>query len=137
MTSSLSFQPLVPGHVGKYPSCTPNGKTTGMETNNTHQVFEKELSGEKQLSLNQKLLNCMRAFLYCIVGSASYRRRRQQMAQFHGRNRNSVSLVDKIARTLFPVAFLLFNVFYWVIYCSTALSWSENEDAVHDVQNQR
>ena len=73
-----------------------------------------------------RLVHCARAFLYCLVGSATYRRRRRQLARYRD-SRNSVSSVDRTSRVVFPVLFVIFNVFYWLVYCTTALQWSENQ----------
>ena len=59
-----------------------------------------------------------------IIIDQIYRRRRQREASScyrkHGerlkRHINSVSLIDKIARIVFPASFGLLNICYWVVY---------------------
>lgn len=41
---------------------------------------------------------------------------------------NSVSLIDRSARVLFPASFALLNMFYWMVYAfsSDDFAWSDN-----------
>ncbi|KAH1020136.1 hypothetical protein HUJ04_009856 [Dendroctonus ponderosae] len=67
-------------------------------------------------------------FLYCLKGDDKFRRQRQREAaaldstvdgQHAIRHVNSVSLIDKTARIVFPTSFGLFNLFYWLVYIMT------------------
>ncbi|XP_028134699.1 gamma-aminobutyric acid receptor alpha-like [Diabrotica virgifera virgifera] len=60
-------------------------------------------------------------FIYCLTGDDQFRRQRQREAAAlkgaqHGRHVNSVSLIDRISRIIFPASFGFFNLFYWIIY---------------------
>ncbi|CAG9856738.1 unnamed protein product [Phyllotreta striolata] len=66
--------------------------------------------------------------LYCLKGDDKFRRQRQREAaasncsgNSHGRVRhvNSVSLIDRTARVVFPASFGFFNLFYWMAYITT------------------
>lgn len=52
-------------------------------------------------------------FLNCLKGSADYRDLKIRSSL---EGINSVSLVDKSARALFPLAFVIFHIFYWISY---------------------
>ncbi|KAJ3657650.1 hypothetical protein Zmor_009437 [Zophobas morio] len=63
-------------------------------------------------------------FIYCLKGDDKFRKQRQREAASanggdgrHGpRHVNSVSLIDRAARVLFPASFGFFNLIYWMIY---------------------
>ncbi|EFA02907.2 cys-loop ligand-gated ion channel subunit [Tribolium castaneum] len=68
-------------------------------------------------------------FLYCLKGDDKFRRQRQREAAAGASNGNerghhchaprhvnSVSLIDRAARILFPASFGFFNLIYWMIY---------------------
>ena len=52
-------------------------------------------------------------FFQCIRGSASYR---DMQARSTPIGINSVSMIDRASRVLFPLSFLIFNIFYWSLY---------------------
>ncbi|CAH1159698.1 unnamed protein product [Phaedon cochleariae] len=72
-------------------------------------------------------------FLYCLKGDDKFRRQRQREAaaaselgrgnhhghHHHMRHVNSVSLIDRAARIVFPASFGFFNLFYWMAYFMT------------------
>lgn len=94
-------------------------------------------------------------FLYCLKGDDKFRRQRQREAAalgetafvslyickknfflelnqkgHHGiRHVNSVSLIDRTARVIFPATFGLFNLFYWLMYIITQenFKWGDNK----------
>ncbi|KAL3266303.1 hypothetical protein HHI36_010482 [Cryptolaemus montrouzieri] len=63
-------------------------------------------------------------FLYCLKGDENFRKQRQKQAAYCGsesssngmQHVNSVSLIDRTARILFPVSFAVLNFCYWLIY---------------------
>ncbi|CAH0560464.1 unnamed protein product [Brassicogethes aeneus] len=64
-------------------------------------------------------------FLYCLKGDEKFRKQRQREAANSGNNGNghsnvrhinSVSLIDRASRILFPASFGVFNLFYWMVY---------------------
>uniref|UniRef100_A0A1B0DRB5 Gamma-aminobutyric acid receptor alpha-like n=1 Tax=Phlebotomus papatasi TaxID=29031 RepID=A0A1B0DRB5_PHLPP len=55
----------------------------------------------------------------CILGDDKFRRMRQREATRKDRSTrhvNSVSLIDRVARVLFPLSFGMFNLMYWLVY---------------------
>ena len=63
-----------------------------------------------------KLLNCFLNFWYCLTVSQSYK---EQMRRRRVRGQgltaaNSVSMIDKTSRILFPFVWFLLNLIYWV-----------------------
>ncbi|XP_066145438.1 gamma-aminobutyric acid receptor subunit alpha-6 isoform X2 [Euwallacea fornicatus] len=78
-------------------------------------------------------------FLYCLKGDDKFRKQRQREAAaldlntrgHHGsiRHVNSVSLIDRVARIVFPTSFCLFNLFYWMTYIMTqeSFKWGDNK----------
>ncbi|GAB0097059.1 Gamma-aminobutyric acid receptor alpha-like [Sergentomyia squamirostris] len=81
----------------------PNSKVSTMER--TTQTEQPKASLYKQLWL-------------CILGDDKFRRMRQREATRTDTTRhvNSVSLIDRMARVLFPLSFLIFNLMYWLAY---------------------
>ncbi|CAH1958831.1 unnamed protein product [Acanthoscelides obtectus] len=66
-------------------------------------------------------------FLYCLKGDDKFRKQREREAAVasglgkgnqhgHMRHINSVSLIDRTARVVFPASFGFFNLFYWMAY---------------------
>ncbi|VEN48841.1 unnamed protein product [Callosobruchus maculatus] len=66
-------------------------------------------------------------FLYCLKGDEKFRKQREREAAVasglgkgnqhgHMRHVNSVSLIDRTARVVFPASFGFFNLFYWMAY---------------------
>jgi len=51
-------------------------------------------------------------FFKCLQGNAKYRRMMRGTASATGVN--SVSMIDKVSRILFPITFLLLNLVYWI-----------------------
>lgn len=67
-----------------------------------------------------------RQFLYCLMGDDKFRRQRQREAagalgpnDHRLRHINSVSLIDRIARIIFPASFFFLNVCYWFVYVTS------------------
>ena len=57
--------------------------------------------------------NCLKKFFRCLQSNTKYR---QMMAQTGSPTGvNSVSLIDRMSRILFPLTFTSLNVMYWVI----------------------
>jgi hypothetical protein len=52
--------------------------------------------------------------LHCLRGDAGYRQLMRRTASPTGVN--SVSMIDKVSRVLFPTAFLCLNCVYWIGY---------------------
>ncbi|XP_055684188.1 gamma-aminobutyric acid receptor alpha-like [Lutzomyia longipalpis] len=55
----------------------------------------------------------------CILGDDKFRRMRQREATRKDRSTrhvNSVSLIDRVARVMFPLSFGMFNLMYWLVY---------------------
>lgn len=53
-------------------------------------------------------------FIKCVQGNAKYRRIMKKSSNATGVN--SVSMIDKVSRILFPVTFILLNLIYWIGY---------------------
>ena len=63
-----------------------------------------------------KIPRCLLQFWYCLTVSEEYK---EQMKKRRKRGQgivNSVSLIDKTSRIMFPLVFILLNAFYWVFY---------------------
>ncbi|XP_045480830.1 gamma-aminobutyric acid receptor subunit alpha-6 isoform X2 [Harmonia axyridis] len=69
---------------------------------------------------------------YCLKGDDNFRRQRQREAASSGyasingyQHVNSVSLIDRTARILFPVSFTVVNICYWLTYfmCHGDFEW--------------
>ncbi|XP_064482178.1 gamma-aminobutyric acid receptor alpha-like isoform X2 [Ornithodoros turicata] len=56
--------------------------------------------------------NCCAQFLHCITGNERFRNEMRSRAS-KGTLVNSVSQIDRVSRVLFPVSFILINLFYW------------------------
>ncbi|CAG2109770.1 unnamed protein product [Medioppia subpectinata] len=63
-----------------------------------------------------KLFNCCLQFWYCLSVNQTYKEamRRRRVRGQGLTAANSVSLIDKTARILFPFVWILLNLFYWV-----------------------
>ena len=73
-------------------------------------------SNTQKNGLTSKLLNFFVNFYYCLTVSQSYK---EQMRRRRVRGQgltaaNSVSLIDKTSRILFPFVWFLLNLIYWV-----------------------
>ena len=64
--------------------------------------------------------NCCFKFWYCLVGSATYRNLHRKNTKY--KNMNSVSVIDRISRFCFPILFIAFNLFYWIVYLEAGSS---------------
>ncbi|KAI1286118.1 Gamma-aminobutyric acid receptor subunit alpha-6 [Halotydeus destructor] len=62
-----------------------------------------------------KFPRCCRMTWHCLTGSEIYRKKMRRRAQGRG-GVNSVSVIDKGSRILFPLSFALLNLFYWMSY---------------------
>lgn len=73
---------------------------------------------------------CCRQFWHCIIGSEVYRQKMRKRARGRG-GANSVSLIDKTSRIMFPLSFILLNLFYWLSYGhdrnSPFASWKDGQ----------
>ena len=58
--------------------------------------------------------HCCTKFYNCIKGSAEYRDMKMKSRRRDGVN--SVSRIDTVSRVVFPIVFIAFNIFYWVVY---------------------
>jgi len=58
--------------------------------------------------------HCLVQFVYCLLGSSSYRLRRQRL--IGDKRFNSVSKIDQLSRVIFPVSFIVFQTCYWSFY---------------------
>ncbi|CAG9768529.1 unnamed protein product [Ceutorhynchus assimilis] len=94
-----------------------------------------KITVEKTTQTENKLPK-WKQFMYCLKGDDKFRRQRQREAAdstkpgHHGiRHINSVSLIDRAARILFPTSFGVFNLFYWLIYIMTQenFKWGDNK----------
>ncbi|KAL1506054.1 hypothetical protein ABEB36_005486 [Hypothenemus hampei] len=106
-------------------------------TSNVHGSPTVKITVEKTTQTEQKLPK-WKQFLYCLKGDDKFRKQRQREAAaldsgkngHHGiRHVNSVSLIDRTARIVFPASFGLFNLFYWMIYIMTQenFKWGDNK----------
>ncbi|ELU14206.1 hypothetical protein CAPTEDRAFT_100858 [Capitella teleta] len=60
---------------------------------------------------------CCHKFYHCLIGNQKYRDLKiRRGPKSKGGRINSVSEVDMASRVLFPLAFAIFNVVYWVFY---------------------
>ncbi|CAL4124456.1 unnamed protein product, partial [Meganyctiphanes norvegica] len=66
----------------------------------------------------EKHENCFSQFYHCILGDEQYRRNRQRAAK-RQHSVNSVSIIDTVARYLFPASYGLLNLWYWYSYYDT------------------
>jgi hypothetical protein len=94
----------------QYNRCNAYGVTT-----NGHHSDECHTSGTTD-GFPSRLWNCCLQFWYCLTVSQSYK---EQMRRRRVRGQgltaaNSVSLIDKTSRILFPFIWVLLNLFYWV-----------------------
>lgn len=57
--------------------------------------------------------NALQDCFYCLTGNMKYR---YYIGSLSKRNINSISILDRVARFLFPVSFALTNAVYWSYY---------------------
>lgn len=85
------------------PKCRPySAKYNGSYVNHSEVDRQKE--------------NCCYKFYNCLTASSSYRHMRVRSSD----GINSVSMIDKVSRVLFPTAFILLNIFYWNLYLGSS-----------------
>ncbi|CAD5114971.1 DgyrCDS4001 [Dimorphilus gyrociliatus] len=65
-----------------------------------------------QSQVRKRKENCCYKFYNCLTASSSYRHMRVRSSD----GINSVSMIDKVSRILFPTAFIILNIFYWNLY---------------------
>ncbi len=58
--------------------------------------------------------SCFKKFIRCLQGNAQYRKLMMRRAKDCGVN--SVSVIDKASRILFPFSFTILNILYWIAY---------------------
>ena len=92
-----------------------NGGAVGSRTNVTLQYNDRKHKKEKMFNPH-----CCMKFWYCLVGSATYKNLHKRNTRF--KNMNSVSIIDRISRFCFPVLFIAFNLFYWIVYLEAGTS---------------
>ncbi|KAK9870325.1 hypothetical protein WA026_006411 [Henosepilachna vigintioctopunctata] len=78
------------------------------------------LSAEKTTQTEFKIPT-WKQLIYCLKGDDNFRRRRQREVTVKDaisgtQHVNSVSLIDRTARILFPLSFTFLNICYWMIY---------------------
>ena len=71
-------------------------------------------------------------FINVPPGNERFRRERQRRAYQQG-STNSVSMIDKMSRILFPASYSLLNLWYWYSYYDTALELSWSQAGFHPV----
>lgn len=61
-----------------------------------------------------------RQIWFCFLGDEKFKRDRERDVKMSqgGRNRyvNSVSLIDRTARVVFPASFTILNILYWLVF---------------------
>lgn len=89
--------------------------------NTPQQTPSIRLTMERQTQTENRLPK-WKQFLKCLKGDDEFRRQRQREAANNHNNHhnlrhvNSVSLIDRVSRVLFPATFGLFNLCYWMVY---------------------
>ncbi len=89
------------------------------EDSNNETNYEYNEYNDQYFNTNtDSVPNCCLQFWYCFSVSEKYK---QQMKKRRVRGQgftaaNSVSLIDKTSRILFPFVFILLNIFYWGFY---------------------
>ncbi|XP_026468806.1 uncharacterized protein LOC113372668 [Ctenocephalides felis] len=95
-------------------SCSP----LSISATSTQITVERTTQTEKAIPRWKQLI-------YCLLGNDEFRRQRQREASSCKKERgangtirqvNSVSMIDRMARVLFPASFGLLNLLYWIIY---------------------
>ena len=76
---------------------------------------DKVSPGDKQRAVKKLPENCLKKFALCLIGSSTYRRLLMKLGEGH-HGINSVSMIDRASRVLFPFSFITLNVMYWVSY---------------------
>ncbi|KAJ8919451.1 hypothetical protein NQ315_016551 [Exocentrus adspersus] len=88
----------------------------------------------------ENVLPKWKQFMYCLKGDDKFRKQRQREAASkdsgsphgHTRHVNSVSLIDRAARVLFPASFGFFNLCYWMVYFMSQedFKWGESKQKI-------
>ncbi|XP_060531516.1 gamma-aminobutyric acid receptor alpha-like [Cylas formicarius] len=116
-----------------------NGRRTSLISN--IQASPPARTTMEKTTQTENKLPRWKQFLYCLKGDDKFRKQRQREAAFgalelnksghhHGiRHVNSVSLIDRTARVVFPASFGMFNLFYWSVYIMTQenFKWGDNK----------
>ncbi|XP_023215415.1 gamma-aminobutyric acid receptor alpha-like [Centruroides sculpturatus] len=83
---------------------------------------------------NRYSRNCCYQFWNCILGSETYRA--EMLSRVQGKDAiNSVSKIDQISRILFPLSFVLLNIFYWLFYTSETYSSNRTNRELHSISS--
>ena len=85
-----------------------NGETSVMLSS----TYQRSKHKEKGSSPRQ---SCCSKFFSCIIGVSYYHHDDKKQKKYKGLS-NSVSKIDKASRVIFPMLFLVFNIFYWSLY---------------------
>ncbi|XP_023328188.1 gamma-aminobutyric acid receptor alpha-like [Eurytemora carolleeae] len=79
----------------------------------------------------EKSISLLRQFMFCLAANIEYRREREKSAGSRAAGTiNSVSKIDNIARILFPMTFVLYNVIYWTHYFKATEQFNWGDHAV-------
>ena len=109
-------------------------------TNFNHQSANSFTANNHVLTSSRPIKNhylssrdsCFKKFLRCIQGSERYRRMMLKTKSDTGVN--SVSMIDKVSRLLFPLSFMILMGIYAVAYSSWRLLNCDNSCAEDNVQ---
>lgn len=106
---------------------------------NVNELEESEPSSDGNMSywLFQRFLNllsaCFLQFWYCFTANEQYKK---EMIKRRGKSQtlcavNSVSMIDKVSRILFPLVFFILNMAYWSFYINERnadfIQWNQND----------
>ncbi|KAF7274180.1 hypothetical protein GWI33_013152 [Rhynchophorus ferrugineus] len=119
-----------------------NPRKTSLVSNANNGSPPVKITSEKTTQTENKLPK-WKQFVYCLKGDDKFRRQRQREAaaleshkpgHHSTRHVNSVSLIDRTARVVFPASFGLFNIIYWMMYIMTQenFKWGDNKLSSHN-----
>lgn len=109
-----------------------------VDNNELNANEESEPSSDEKISfwLFQRFLNllsgCFLQFWYCFTANEQYKK---EMIKRRGKSQtlcavNSVSMIDKVSRILFPLVFFILNMAYWSFYINERnadfIQWNQN-----------
>ncbi|XP_049825720.1 gamma-aminobutyric acid receptor subunit alpha-6 [Aethina tumida] len=96
----------------------------------------------ERMTQTENKLPKWKQFLYCLKGDEKFRKQRQREASgqkenghHNVRHINSVSLIDRASRVLFPTTFGLFNLCYWMVYFTAQDDFKWGDTKLHTLNH--